>query len=456
MLPQNIDVNLEALPKMDFSIKRLGVPTLASPLKNTIFVEDSERICYCADAERNQLFLKEHQVMPSFLAAGPRRQIFHDPSWTRVGIVTCGGLCPGLNDVIKGLVNTLWYVYGVDNIFGIKYGYMGLNPAYKLSPMTLNPDIVDDIHSEGGSILGSSRGQQPTEEIVKTIDRLNINILFTIGGDGTQRGAHAIAEECMKHHVECSVVGIPKTIDNDLNFMDKTFGFETAVQSAANILSCAHNEAKGAYNGLGLVRLMGRDSGFIAAYASLANSVANFCLIPEVPITLDGPGGLLEAMEIRMARKQHAVMVVAEGAGQELLAGERQVDKSGNVLHSDIGVFLKERIKKHFASKKLEISIKYFDPSYEIRSQPANANDSIFCLHLAQHAVHAAMAGMTDLVVGNWQGYFTYVPITLATSARRKVDPVGQLWQSVLLSTRQSKLLDGQCGLGSKASGDGN
>ena len=453
MLPQNIDVDLNELPTLDFSIQRLGSPTLVSPLKDATFVDDSERICYCADVARNQLFLKEHRMMPSFLAAGPRRQIFHDPSWTRVGIVTCGGLCPGLNDVIKGLVNTLWYIYGVDNIFGIKYGYQGLNPAYKLSPVVLNPDVVDDIHSEGGTILGSSRGLQPTEEIVKTLDRLNINILFTIGGDGTQRGAHEIAMVCRKRRVECSVVGIPKTIDNDLNFMDKTFGFETAVQAAAKILSCAHNEAKGAHNGLGLVRLMGRDSGFIAAYASLANSVANFCLIPEVPIRLEGKGGLLEAMEIRMAKKQHAVMVVAEGAGQDLLSGQRMVDKSGNILHSDIGLFLKERMLEHFGRKNLDITVKYFDPSYEIRSRAANSSDSIFCLHLAQHAVHAAMAGMTDLVVANWHGYFTYVPIAMATRARRKVDPFGQLWQSVLLTTRQAKLMDGQCGPDSKATG---
>lgn len=453
MLPQNINVDLDALPQMDFSIPRLGTPTLTSPLKDAIFVDDSERICFCADAARNQLFLKEHNMMPSFLAAGPRRQIFHDAAWTRVGIVTCGGLCPGLNDVIKGLVNTLWYVYGVDNIFGIKYGYQGLNPAYRLSPMVLNPDVVDDIHSEGGTILGSSRGKQSTEEMVKTLDRLNINILFTIGGDGTQRCAHEIALECKRRRVECSVVGIPKTIDNDLNFMDKTFGFETAVQAAANILSCAHNEAKGAFNGLGLVRLMGRDSGFTAAFASLANSVANFCLIPEVPIRLEGPGGLLQAMETRMLHKQHAVLVVSEGAGQDLVSGQRSKDKSGNLLHEDIGIFLKERIKEHFDKKGLEINIKYFDPSYEIRSLPANSHDSIFCLHLAQHAVHAAMAGMTDLVVGNWQGYFIYVPIAMATISRRKVDPFGQLWQSVLLTTRQAKLMDGQCGPDSKATG---
>ena len=283
-----------------------------------------------------------------------------------------------------------------------------------------------------------------SEEIVKAIDRLKINILFTIGGDGTQRGAHEIAEKCLQYHIRCNVVGIPKTIDNDLNFMDRTFGFETAVQAASNILSCAHNEAKGAYNGIGLVRVMGRDSGFIAAYSALANSLVNFCLIPEVPFELEGPGGLLEAMEKRMEKKHHAVIVVAEGAGQHLLAGEKQRDKSGNILHNDIGAFLKARLKQHFEAKGLELNVKYFDPSYEIRSLPANSTDSIFCLLLAQHAVHAAMAGMTDLVVGNWNGYYTYVPIPMATSARRAVDPHGQLWQSVLLTTRQALLMDSQ------------
>ncbi len=444
MLPENINVDLDKLPEMDFSVPYLGEPTLPSPLNGVNFVDDTERICYCSDAKINGMFWEKYQSIPSFLAAGPRRKIFRDPSWTRAAIVTCGGLCPGLNDVIKGLVNTLWHIYGVDNIYGIRYGYEGLNPIYHLKPLELTPDVVDNIHTEGGSILGSSRGKQPTEEIVRTLDRLNINILFTIGGDGTQRGAHEIAMMCKERGVEVSIIGIPKTIDNDLNFMDKTFGFETAVQSSASILSCAHNEANGCYNGIGLVRLMGRDSGFIAAYACLANTVANFCLIPEVPLVLDGPGGLLATLERRLARKHHAVIVVAEGAGQDLLGTEKAKDKSGNVLHNDIGIYLRDAIKAHFVQKKIDMGIKYFDPSYEIRSRQANANDSIFCLHLAQHAVHAAMAGMTDIVVANWHGYYTYVPISMATCARRKINPQGQLWQSVLMTTRQQQAPDYQ------------
>lgn len=437
MLPQNMRESLDKISELDFTVRRLGEPTLESNVTGLIFVDDDERICYCADRNENEGLRLAGKQVPSFLAAGPRRKLFHDASWTRAAIVTCGGLCPGLNDVIKALVTTLWYVYGVDNIFGIQYGYSGLVPSYRLSPIHLTPDVVDNIHTSGGTILGSSRGEQSSEEIVKTLDRLNINILFTIGGDGTQRGAHDIVLEAEKRGVQVSVIGIPKTIDNDLNFTDKTFGFETAVQAVAPIISCAHNEAKGAYNGVGLIRLMGRDSGFIAANATLANSLVNFCLIPEVPFELYGPHGFLPELQKRLLAKQHAVIVVAEGAGQNLLSPEKNRDKSGNILHHDIGVFLRDEIKSHFREQKVDVSVKYFDPSYEIRSIPASGMDSIFCLHLAQHAVHAAMTGFTDMVVGFWNGYFTYVPITLATSARRKIDPHGQLWQSVLLTTRQ-------------------
>ena len=435
-----MNIAIEELVNLDFSIARVGTPTLDSPLKDVLFVDDSESITYCADRNINNELHTAGKNVPAFVAAGPRKKLYHDATWTRAAIVTCGGLCPGLNDVIKALVNTLYYTYRVDNIFGIQYGYSGLIPANGLKPIALDPDIVDAIHTSGGSILGSSRGHQDTEDIVRTLDRLNINILFTIGGDGTQRGAHDIATELKKRNLPISVVGIPKTIDNDLCFMDKTFGFETAVQEAAPIISCAHNEAKGCLNGIGLVKLMGRDSGFIAAYASLANSLVNFCLIPEVQFELDGPNGFLPALERRLARKQHAVIVVAEGAGQNLFEndGDTQLDKSGNKIHKDIGVFLKEKISSYLKGRNVDFSLKYIDPSYIIRSTPANGMDSIFCLHLAQHAVHAAMAGMTDVIIANWQGYFTYVPASLATRSRRKIDPRSQLWQSVLLSTRQN------------------
>ena len=432
----------------DLSIETVGKGTLKSPMKGMRFVSDEDRISLTTDVNRIHKFYEKGIAVPSLEAAGPRETIFHDPAWTRAGVVTCGGLCPGLNNVIKGLVQVLWFDYGVRNIFGIPYGYRGLNPSYGYSPITLNPDVVDSIQEDGGTILGSSRGMQDPSVMVDTLMRLNINVLFCIGGDGTLRGAHAIAEEVKKRKQPISVIGIPKTIDNDLNLIDRTFGFETAVLSATDVITSAHNEANGAFNGLGLVKLMGRDSGFIAAYAALATTVVNFCLIPEVPFTLEG---LFKALESRYASgKTHAVIAVAEGAGQELFnEQEERRDASGNILKNDIGEFLTRKINEHFKKVGKEVNIKYFDPSYMVRSIPAKGTDAIFCFQLADSAVHAGMAGKTDMVVGSMNEQFSHVPIEYAVNERKKIDPNGTLWHAVLGATRQQDYFAGK-GKGNK------
>ena len=429
--------------QFNLSIETVGKGTLKSPMKGIQFVSEEDRIGLTTDVKRIEEFYKKKIAVPSLEAAGPRETIFHDPAWTRAGIVTCGGLCPGLNNVIKGLVQVLWFDYGVRNIFGIPYGYRGLNPAYGYPPITLNPDVVDSIQEDGGTILGSSRGMQEPSIMVDTLMRLNINVLFCIGGDGTLRGAHAIAEEIKKRKQPISVIGIPKTIDNDLNLIDKTFGFETAVLSATDVITSAHNEANGAFNGLGLVKLMGRDSGFIAAYAALATTVVNICLVPEVPFTLDG---LFKALESRYSSgKTHAVIVVAEGAGQELFKDQpERKDASGNILKNDIGEFLTRKIKEHFDKVGKEVNIKYFDPSYMVRSIPAQGTDAIFCFQLAEAAVHAGMAGKTDMVVGSMNNAFSHVPIEYAVSERKKINPNGALWHAVLGITRQQDYFSGK------------
>ena len=429
--------------KFDLSIESVGTGTLKSPMKGVPFVADTDRVSLTADTGRIKDFNEHGIAIPSLEAAGPRETIFHDPAWTRAGIVTCGGLCPGLNNVIKGLVQVLWFDYGVRNIFGIPYGYRGLNPAYGYSPIILNPDVVDAIQEDGGTILGSSRGNQDAKVMVDTLMRLNINVLFCIGGDGTLRGAHDIAQEIKKRHQPISVIGIPKTIDNDLNLIDRTFGFETAVLSATDVITSAHNEANGAFNGLGLVKLMGRDSGFIAAYAALATTVVNICLVPEVPFTLDG---LFKALESRYSSgKTHAVIAVAEGAGQELFKDQpERKDASGNILKNDIGEFLTRKIKEHFDKVGKEINIKYFDPSYMVRSIPAKGTDAIFCFQLAEAAVHAGMAGKTDMVVGSMNNAFSHVPIEYAVSERKKINPNGALWHAVLGITRQQDYFSGK------------
>lgn len=427
--------------KYNCAVKTLGEAKIASPVRRQDFIKDGQRVLLTGDCEVLESWKEKLDHLPSFERAGAHERIFHDPAWTRVGIVTAGGLCPGLNNVIKGLVEILSEDYGIRNIFGIRYGYAGLNPANGYAPIPLDADSVDTIHELGGTVLGSSRGQQPTDIIVDTLVRMNINILFCIGGDGSLRCAHEVAEEVLRRGLKISVVGIPKTIDNDLHFVGRSFGFETSVAEATSVIRSAHIEAKGAHNGIGLVKLMGRDSGFIAAYAAMANPVVNFCLVPETDFEIEGPHGLLAAIEHRFASgKDHAVIVVAEGAGQKFFDGAEERDASGNVLKKDIGRYLQTRIDEYFRTKDIDHSIKYFNPSYTIRSVPAKGTDAIRCYMLARNAVHAAMAGRTDCVVGAaGNELYTLVPIALATIERQRLNLAGDLWRCVMDATGQER-----------------
>jgi 6-phosphofructokinase 1 len=430
----------------DLLVTTLGKGSVVSPLKVSQredspvykFVNDDERILYDVSLEN---FLKYREIgeMPvSFEKAGPKESIFFEPAKTKVGIVTCGGLCPGVNNVIRSLVNQLFYRYGISRILGIRYGYEGLIPKYNHPVIELSAPMVSDIHQSGGTYLGTSRGNQNVEQMVDTLEILNINVLFCIGGDGTLRGANSIHEEIVKRKLRIAVAGIPKTIDNDIDLIQKSFGFETAFSIANDIIRNAHNEAHGAYNGIALVKLMGRDSGFIAASAALAIQEVNFVLIPEITFDLYGPRGFLKVLRKRLEERHHAVVVVAEGAGQEFFdSATAEKDASGNIKHKDIGVFLKEKIREEFNAKGFSHSIKYIDPSYIIRSAPANANDSKFSTLLAQNAVHAALAGKTDFVIGYWNNEFTLIPIPMAVARRKKIDIEGELWWNVLEATGQ-------------------
>lgn len=423
-------------------VESLGECKIRSPVRIQEFLADNARIVLTLDVAQLKNASDKLGSLPSFEKAGPHREIFHDPAWSRAAIVTCGGLCPGLNHVIKGVVEILAFDYGIKTIYGIRYGYRGFIPRFAHTPLLLDPETVDTIHEKGGTILGTSRGEQDTGEIVDTLTRMNINLLFCVGGDGTLRAANAISDECRKRKLPISVIGIPKTIDNDLNFVGRSFGFETAVAETTPVIQSAHMEAKGVTNGIGLVKLMGRDSGFIAAYAALAHPVVNFCLIPELEFTLDGPHGLLAALERRFSGgKDHCVIVVAEGAGQNLIRDEpERRDASGNILKKDVGEFLKSEIRDHFERIKVDLSIKYFDPSYSIRSVPARGTDAIRCYLLARNAVHAAMAGRTNCVVGNPHNNnssYCLVPIPLAIIDRQKLDLNSDLWKAVVDATCQ-------------------
>jgi len=439
------DPNRDVINPDDLNIDNLGPRQFPSPAWQRDFAPQGDG--WHADGDR--IVLNDHmdsvrEAMkididpPSIEMAGPRGEIYFDPAHTCCAIVTCGGLCPGINDVIRAIVMQAHFVYGVRHILGIQYGYEGLDPSFKHKPIELTPDVVRNIPYFGGSFLGSSRGKRDTKIMVNRLESLGVNILFVIGGDGSQRGALDIYQEARSRGTRLAVIGVPKTIDNDLMYMDRSFGYQTAFAMAFHAVTAAHTEARCVRNGVGLVKLMGRDSGFIACSAALASGEANTVLIPEVPFKLDGPHGLMETLKERLANRGHTVIIVAEGAGQDLIEGAtRATDASGNQIHADIGLFLKEEIIHHFKSCQIDVNLKYIDPSYIIRSVPAAPEDRIFCLNLARHAVHAGMAGKTGMVVACWHQSFVHLPMSLVTRGRRKVDPNGDLWRSVIEATGQ-------------------
>jgi 6-phosphofructokinase 1 len=433
---------------IDTTISTLGPLKIPSPIKrgekgelSRSFVKDTDKVVMDVDLNHINEMIQAGQSLPAFEMAGPREKLYFDPSKLRCGLVTCGGLCPGLNDIIRAIVLELFYGYGVQNIYGFKYGLQGFIPKFMHDIMDLKPETVANIHEMGGSILGSSRGPQPIEEIVDSIERMNIGVLFMIGGDGTLMAATKIADAITERGLKISVVGIPKTIDNDIYLVSRSFGFDTAVDVSTQAIRSAHNESAAYPNGIGLIKLMGRHSGFIAATATLAQQDVNFVLIPEVDFDLEGPNGFLTALEKRLNQRGHAVIVVAEGAGQkffETITTER--DESGNIRLKDIGLFLKDVITSYFHAKGIDVSLKYIDPSYMIRSLPANANDNVFCSFLGRDAVHAGLAGKTKLLVGRWNNHFVHIPMSASAGKRKKIDPREKLWLGVLGATGQESL----------------
>ncbi|MEO1366679.1 MAG: ATP-dependent 6-phosphofructokinase [Acidobacteriota bacterium] len=432
-----------ALPsRAALEIDVLGAARFPSPWgsRRERFLTEGDRVLVCSKTSELTPVLEAGLPVPSFEAAGARESIYFDPADLTCALVSCGGLCPGINNVIRSIVHSLTWGYGVRRILGFRYGYAGV-AGRTGPPLELTAELVEPIHEEGGTLLGSSRGPQDVGVMVDELERLGVSVLFTIGGDGTLRGAGQLAAEIRRRGLSIAVVGVPKTIDNDIRWIERSFGFATAVDEACRVIDGAHAEARGALGGVGLVKLMGRHAGFITAHASLAKGDVNFCLVPEVPFQLDGPGGLIDALEARLEARQHAVVVVAEGAGQEwLAAAPPSYDPSGNRVLGDIGVFLKGAIKAAFEERGVPHTVKYIDPSYTVRSLPANAIDAEYSLMLGQHAVHAGMAGRTNLVVGQWNGHFTHVPIALATDGRKVLDPHGALWRRVLEATGQPAL----------------
>lgn len=438
-------------PVIETRIQTLGEAKIPSPMLKEahngnyhLFVSDNDRVMIDIRASDIDALIAKGAPPPAFEEAGPRRKVYFDASKLRCAVVTCGGLCPGLNDIIRAIVLQLHYRYGVKTIYGVRYGLEGFIPEYNHDFLDLTAARVAPIMNMGGSILGSSRGAQNIDRVVDCLEVNHIGILFMVGGDGTLMAASKIADTIAERELKISVVGIPKTIDNDIHLVSRSFGFDTAVDVSRMAIQSAHNEAIAYPNGVGLIKLMGRHSGFIAATAALAQQDANFVLIPEVDFDLDGPKGLMAALEERVTQRGHAVIVVAEGAGQKFFDHvDQRRDPSGNIRLNDIGPFLRDAITDHFNKKNLPLNLKYIDPSYMIRSLPANANDSVFCGFLARDAVHAGMAGKTKLVIGHWNNHFVHIPMEATAGRRKQVRPKGKLWTTVLESTGQLSMQNG-------------
>jgi len=374
----------------------------------------------------------------AFLRAGPRPTNHFEPKTVKAAIVTCGGLCPGLNNVIREITLALRNLYGCTEVYGIRGGYNGFFDS-TLQPIELTPEVVDNIHLKGGTILGSARGGFDLEKILQFLEQTGVNQLYVCGGDGTHRGAHKIATECLRRNLNVAVAGVPKTIDNDIGLIDRSFGFQTAVEAAQAAIQAAKVEAQcNIPRGIGIVKLMGRSSGFIASHAALASADVDLCLVPEVPLVPDGPQGFLPHLRRRVMEKGHAVVVLAEGAGEDVLGQSAEVDAGGNRKLPAVGDWVKKQIETYFSGQGMPATVKYIDPSYMIRSVPANAADSLYCSVLGQNAVHGAMAGYTAFSVGLVNNRMVWIPMPILTdNSPRVMAPHGRTWERVLSATHQ-------------------
>ncbi len=405
---------------------RLGMPPECFVSPGTFCVKDYQ-------------FATEDELRTAkrYMKAGPKKYIFFKKEDVCAALVTCGGLCPGLNVVIREIVMTLWWGYKVRNIWGVRWGYHGFYTAGD-NFIKLNPERVKDIHQLGGSILGAGRDVFDEKTILEAIVAHGINQLYVIGGDGTHKGIQRLANEIRKRKLKIALVGVPKTIDNDIQIIDYSFGFSSAVQAAVKAIESANVEANCAENGIGLVRVMGRDVGHIAMQASLASRDVNICLVPEFKFDIHGEHGLLKYLfDTRLKEKHHCVIVVAEGAALGV-SDVKLVEEGKDPRSVDIGKWLKGQIEAYAKEHNQSVILKYIDPSYMVRTVPANSVDRQFCSVLAQNAVHGAMAGFTNFTCGIIRGISVNLPISLvAEGEKNRIMYEDRGWQRLLASTNQ-------------------
>lgn len=254
----------------------------------------------------------------------------------KIGILTGGGDCPGLNAVIRGIVESSPEEV---EVIGIMHGWQGLVDG-DYTPLT--DDDVEGIHIIGGTILGTSRTnpfntEEQRKKLEENIKKLELDAVIAIGGDDTLTVAAKLAS------LGYNVIGVPKTIDNDVSNTDYTFGYHTAVNVGADAIDRLHSTAK-SHNRIILVELMGRDAGWITLEAGLAAG-AHLILIPEYPMTLDE---ILKYVNKRMKEKNYMVIAVAEGFKpvelENIIGDKSEIDAFGHIRLGGIAHYLSEII----------------------------------------------------------------------------------------------------------------
>ena len=436
--------DLLAITADDLAIARLGERTIDTPLRDLLGGRE-ESVHYVTETDRVLLddtlgVAKRRSAgtpaeLPAFNPGGPREKLYFEPSTVTAAIVTCGGLCPGLNNVVRALVLQLANAYGVKSILGFRNGYSGLTDTS--APLALTPELVRDIHNRGGTILGTSRGGQEPAAMVDTLARHRVDMLFVIGGDGSLRGAQKIAakpppataarrgghpeDHRQRHSVDRPELRLPDRVRPRRRVDPRR----------------AHR---------GRVHRRRRGTGQADGPAQRLHRLLCDTRQPRSRLRPD-PRSLLPARQLpalpAQARRSAGARSRGRRRGRRAGAVPRsaETDASGNARLGDIGALLRERVTAHFAQHGTPLSLRYVDPGYAIRSVPANAFDAVYCARLAQAAVHAGMAGFTSMVVARWHGRFIHLPIALATATRNQVDPHGDLWMSVLEATGQPKHL---------------
>ena len=265
-------------------------------------------------------------------------------------IATCGGLCPGTNDVIRAIVLELHHLYKVRHIYGVRYGFQGFIPKYGHDLVDLTPEVVANIHTFGGTVLSSSRGPQDIGEIVDALDRMQHPASSSSSAATAPcRAANRICEEIARRELRIGVIVIPKTIDNDIALVSRSFGFDTAVEMATEAIHAAHTEALGAPNGIGLVKLMGR---YLRVHRRQRHpGLAGSQLCPDPRGRFRSGRRLRSAGQSGRPPEGAAPRRHRGGRGRRgtiLPEENRQRDPSGNLKPGDIGHFLQDEIKDYF------------------------------------------------------------------------------------------------------------